>query len=456
MDSKTENNSQELFYNVMPEDSNSGPLVNSEVTSTTKYQTPVTSGPGFLERFKPFIIGGVGIIIIGVAAFFLYKYFSQPDETPVVVQNQTNTTEPTKEETTPPPYTTPAEWQTKFFGSETCLQLSICGDEADVDRDGLSNLEEFNSTTDPNNSDSDSDGLADGDEAHVFGSNPLKIRTAEDPKYTDSDYAKGGYDATTKQKFTSEKLVEVKTKIKQYGFHSPTLATLLEFANITYGFGSEDGQSSNSGLDNTPQGKLDRDEIRLTTIKKIGVALIKYKAAVGSFPQSTNFSDMVEKVKPYNPVATNAVDPINKDQYTYTYQAASNSQDFTLTYYSETLNQIIKYKAVDAQKNTGLEQASLNNDQRIRDLENMRTALLIYSSATVAGTQDYVFPPVDSYKTALVPKYLSTIPKDPKTGQDYVYTVSSNFNTFSLKVILENPDPGTTGYLCNQEECRNY
>ena len=55
----------------------------------------------------------------------------------------------------------------EIFGSDTCLQLSICGDDADPDHDGLTNLE--NSTgTDPNNHDSDSDGIADGDEVHIL------------------------------------------------------------------------------------------------------------------------------------------------------------------------------------------------------------------------------------------------------------------------------------------------
>lgn len=458
----------ELFYNVMPSDLSSGPLVNTHAEMPAAETAAASHGSGFLQilqKAKIYILLIVGLILISGLGIFLYKHFSQapaPVQQPAQDQPSTDTATQdatqTQDTTTPAPYTTPKDWQSKFFGSDTCLQISICGDEADADHDGLTNLEEYNLGTDPNNPDSDSDGLADGDETHVFGSNPLKIKSLAGDSYNDADYAKGGYDEATKQKITPARLTEIKAKIAQYGFHQPTLTTLQDAAQQIYGFGGTPDQSASSDptFDNTPQGKLDRDESRLDTMKKLGAALLKYKNASGSFPQSASFPDMVAKVKPYNPVATNSVDPINKDQYTYTYQTASNGQDFTLTYYSETQNQIIKYKASDAQKNSGIDQAATNDDQRTRDLENMRNALLVYSAANVAGGQDFAFPSFDEYKDALVTKYLSVLPKDPKTKGDYLYSVSETFNSFTLKAVFENPDVGTTGYLCNQEECRNY
>jgi hypothetical protein len=50
----------------------------------------------------------------------------------------------------------------------------------DPDHDGLTNLEEFQNGTDPHNPDTDGDGLSDGDEVHIFHTNPLVVDTDGD------------------------------------------------------------------------------------------------------------------------------------------------------------------------------------------------------------------------------------------------------------------------------------
>ncbi len=62
----------------------------------------------------------------------------------------------------------PDNWEFTHFGS---LAQTASGD---VDGDGLDNLGEYNAGADPNNPDSDADGLSDGDEVNLYGLDPTR------------------------------------------------------------------------------------------------------------------------------------------------------------------------------------------------------------------------------------------------------------------------------------------
>lgn len=449
---------ESIFFNVMPTE-NLGPLVSvAETGQANKYSK--LSLPSFsLSKYRLPLIIGVAVLILGIGGFFLYKQLSKGDsQTPKPEENLEELT-PTLQ---PSGVTTPNDWQTQYFGKEICSDVNICGDASDPDRDGSINGEEFTIKTDPNNPDSDSDGLADGDEVHIFGSNPLQQKTAGHEIYTDADDAKGGFDSTTPgQKFSEAKLAEVKSKMKELGLHQPTLTTLGEYANSTYNFDqlnlSTEILPLDSSIDQSPEAQLSRDTQRVATIKKIGSGLLKYKASQGTFPLVSDFAELVNAIKPYNLVATNYQDPLNINQYIYAYQTNLQGTDFTLTYFSETQKQAIRYNTASAQKDATSDDASNNDLTRKRDLESIRQALLIYSSEHAAGNTAYVFPTEQNYKTELAPKYFTKLPVDPQSKLDYEYKVANTFDSFTLKAILQNPSPGTTGYLCNQEDdCRNY
>ena len=471
------------FYNVMPQVKSDGQIVQpvmkaGETSSPLPNNAEKPSVLELLKKYKIYAIGVLALLIGGPLVYFLVQKLgasAYPQENFLVSHTSTSTPAASNSNNVAEPdgVTTSPDWQKKYFGNEICQDVNICGDNADPDHDGLTNLEEFKLGTDPNNPDSDGDGLADGDEVHVFLTNPLDAHTAKDPKYSDSDYVIGAYDVTSGQKMSGDQIKAVSGLMQKYGLHQPTLKTLLNVLNSIYNFDASTATSTSSTtittlpvassststlttLDQSPEAKQDRDAQRTNTIKTLGIALVKYYDDNKTFPTANTVQDAYQAVRVYVKVALNPVDPINKDPYLYNYSVSSDGNDFTLSFYSETLNQIIKKHAADSRTDMLQEQGATYDNQREMDLESLRSALLLYSNDNVAGNQTYVFPTVDKYKTALVPKYLSSVPKDPKTGQDYSYTVSQTFDTFTLKAPLDNPPTGTTGYMCNQDECRNY
>ena len=462
---------QSPFYNVMPE-ANGTQVPNPRKVNAaaadgvfgttgntaTAPKTSITMGKpggrlGFLKN-KTFLIPLVIVLLAGIGFGVWMFVTANKDEVKPVT---TNTNLP--EQIGDPDVTTPADWLARYFGAETCTIKTQCGDSADPDRDGLINKGEFESGTDPNNPDSDSDGIADGDEKNIFGSDPLISRTFRDGQYNDADFVKGGFDINTNTQYTPEQLLNIKTKVKELGLHQPTLTTIGPLAFSIYDFKDSETETLESlGVDLSPQAKLDRDTQRQATIKKIGGALLKYKEVKKSYPLTSDFVEMSDLVSTYNTVATNYNDPISKEQYMYGYEATSSGADFTLTYYSETQNQLIKYTAKNAEEAAAKEKSQINNDQRISDLENLQSALIIYSSvnANSNSSQVDVFPTKEQYPNVLVEQRLiTTVPKDPN-GLPYTYEVTANYDSFTLKAVFENPPKGVTGYVCDKNGCKNY
>lgn len=470
-------NQESTFYNVMPEVSGKKPIstptpapvphnpktvnaaASEAVFNTGPVVTKVTMDgrPGLLASLvsRKAIIIPVSILLLGGIGAGVWL-FLQSQKTDEVANNEPIVAQP--ETTANPDVTTPGDWLARFFGSETCTNKNQCGDSADIDRDGLTNKEEYDGGTDPNNPDSDSDGIADGDEYHIFKTDPLLSRTYREGEYTDADFVKGSYDIKTNTPYTPEQLAALKATVKERGLHQPTLTTIGELALSIYDFQDPETKTlTDLNIDVSPQAKLDRDTQRQSTIKKIGGALIKYKAEKKTYPLLTDFILMSDEIAAYNTVATNYNDPINKERYVYGYEAAASGNDFTLTYYSETQNQLIKYMAKNAEETAAKENAQVNNDQRITDLENLRSALMVYSSANIDSNSEQinVFPTKEQFPSVLLPRYITEIPKDPN-GAAYEYEVSAGFDTFTLKAVFQNPPTGVTGYVCNPEECKNY
>jgi len=72
----------------------------------------------------------------------------------------------------------PATWLSQKFSNNgvdatgVCINQNICGDSADPDDDGLTNIDEYNYDTDPQNDDTDADGISDGNEIFIYLTSP--------------------------------------------------------------------------------------------------------------------------------------------------------------------------------------------------------------------------------------------------------------------------------------------
>jgi len=489
-DAKNPHEDEPQVYNVMPrlthKSAAAQPAVQVSDTSLADNsieglasQTPVSTP--LLKYLKIFIL----VAAVAGLAFASYrfgpKYYKQlfGDKNSTnqdLVQNSDQNAQSASTPEPPPSNVNalPVEWLKKYFGAEKCdaEKETECGPQADPDLDGMSNLEESQQNTDPNNADSDGDGLSDGDEVYVFSSNPLKKYSFDDPQYSDSDYLKGGYDLNTTQLATESKLLEIKSRMQEKGLHPPTITTLGDALRKIYDFGdktipilpiqatstpSSTPDQALSGLETTPEAQQDRDAQRTTTIKNIGIGLVKYYETNNAYPKTTNFKEMYDSIRVFMKIATNPQDPVNKEPYVYAYTSNEAGNDFTLSFYSEVVKQLIKKHAADAQKDKITEEAAILDDQRMNDLKRLQTALLLYSTKQSAGNQNDVFPSVEKYKTELLANGdISDIPRDPKTLKDYEYKVSDTFDTFTVKAVLDNPPNGSTGYLCNQLDCDYY
>lgn len=469
------------FYNVMPKGDAHGPLVGPKLQSQNLSGTePKTQSNNmtsdWIKIHKPLVIILIAGLILAYPAYYLFKKFVlAPKTEPSVLSEEAlkkleQGTQIPGPEPEPLNFKTPKDWQARFFGNELCQEIKQCGDDADPDLDGLKNLDEHAKETDPNNPDSDLDGLADGDEIFVFGTQPGNKFTANDPDYNDAEYLAGGYNPNKKgEKFTANEIKNLSEKMKASGLKQPTASTLKDSLLDIYSFSAQNLDSGSqasstppaaenelAGFELTPEAKLDRDTQRSNATKNIAIALVKYFEAKDAYPDTADFKAMFDEVKIYTRVATNPADPINKGMYVYTYALTADKTDFTLSFFSESQGQLIKTKSMDAKKYRDQEQAAIFDDQRKTNLQTLRTALLLYSDNNTGGNADYVFPKIDDYPESLLPQFITEIPKDPKTNDAYEYQVSETFDSFTLKSPLDAPPQGKTGYLCNQEECRYY
>jgi hypothetical protein len=410
------------------------------------------------RRWLSVLIIVLVVLALGAAGTFGYMKFFKSDQPDNNQPSNNNQQQNPDQNSVSGTSKIPADWISKYF--ENCTDPKICGDEADADKDGLNNLQEYDLGVDPNNSDSDKDGLADGDEVNIFGFNPSSLHTSNNFKYSDTIDAKDKWNANKKRLFNDSELQSIAQKVQEFGFHSPTTTTLSpELINQYTNYNKEDVKGSlNLDLESTSSA-LDRDVQRAETIKKLSYALLKYKSTNSSYPNTNSFDQMIDQIQPLLvTTAVNTTDPVNATPYIYTYSTISKGADFSLGYYSETQKQQINIKSADAQKNQSKDQIIQRDIQRKADIEQIFGALELYASSieNTGDANSRKYPSQSQWKDSLKPKYIAVIPVDPQTSKDYVYTVSDDLDSFALQSTFENPPTGKKGYFCDQDSCGYY
>jgi hypothetical protein len=204
---------EDMSFQVMPH----GGQVTPESNETTPLEIRHEEVSPLNHKLTYIIISVLILVILGALAYFLL--WSKPkDETP----EQTAVSK------------LPKVWLKQHFNIEVC-SAGDCQDGADPDNDGLTNLEEFHARggTDPNDPDSDKDGLADGDEAHIYKTEPAyQFSFCRDNnglacQYSDGSQIGNGYDPTTPGiKMTETRKNQILSDIEKYKLHQPTTTTL--------------------------------------------------------------------------------------------------------------------------------------------------------------------------------------------------------------------------------------
>ncbi len=111
-----------------------------------------------------------------------------------------------------------------------CTVQTKCGDTADYDNDGLTTVEEYNFGTDPLVSDTDTDGISDGNEVFVYYTNPTKADSDADT-FKDGAELTNCYDPSTtpavsKDKMTVARLAQISDSVALKPLKDDTIKTL--------------------------------------------------------------------------------------------------------------------------------------------------------------------------------------------------------------------------------------
>lgn len=143
---------------------------------------PEQNEPGGHGLIVKIVAGIVLVVVLGLAGYYGYQWFSNRSADQDTADQAQNV---------PPEPELPAQWLIQHFGSGQC-DADICGPNSDPDGDGLRNLQEVEVSTSPILSDTDNDGITDGDEIAVYNTDPI-VADSDGDGYEDGIEIRNGY-----------------------------------------------------------------------------------------------------------------------------------------------------------------------------------------------------------------------------------------------------------------------
>ena len=165
----------------------SAPPINMHVPPVDEFQPEVVKGPSSAKLIMTIVLVLLAVGVLGGIGFMAYQIFLTPSQ-----------------ESNFPTQTTPTEQQTsdvsgvQATGTDASTIVDdavLFGEPIDNDSDNLDNAREEVLGTDPNNWDTDGDGLGDGDEVIIWKTDPKNPDTDGDG-FEDGSEVRNGYSPT--------------------------------------------------------------------------------------------------------------------------------------------------------------------------------------------------------------------------------------------------------------------
>ncbi len=195
---------------VIPADQPVASPATARPTEEPRYIIPPTEANPAYDLKEPtatrtlvlIIVTAVVIALVGFFGWWAYGYFISPqgetENTPLELEPEVEI----NENTTPQIETVEESSPTEDVGGSIIDEQILFGQPIDKDADGLDDVRELELGTDPNNWDSDVDGLGDGDEILIWKTDPLNPDSDGD-SYLDGEEVKNGYNPAGEGKIFS-------------------------------------------------------------------------------------------------------------------------------------------------------------------------------------------------------------------------------------------------------------